>query len=231
VKFADGAPKHEVLVAAAKNTRFAIPPGAADHVERGRLDVPRHADILAFMPHMHVRGKSFKYEVVRPGAEKALVLDVPRYDFNWQLLYRLAEPLHLPAGSRLEVTASFDNSTGNPANPDPARTVRWGEQTDDEMLIGYVEYVFSEEKPAVAAAASESAGASPQIQLTGKSIGALGKLLDKDGDGRVSKAEAGSEYGALHAALDGDGDGFVTGEEARRMVRQRKESGAGGAAP
>jgi Ca2+-binding EF-hand superfamily protein len=59
----------------------------------------------------------------------------------------------------------------------------------------------------------------------------LGKLLDKDGDGRVSKEEAGSEYGALHAALDGDGDGFVTCEEARRMVRQRKESGAGGAAP
>jgi hypothetical protein len=59
----------------------------------------------------------------------------------------------------------------------------------------------------------------------------LGKLLDKDGDGRVSKDEAGSEYGALHAALDGDGDGFVTGEEARRMIRERKESGAGGSTP
>jgi hypothetical protein len=185
------------------------------------------------MPHMHVRGKSFKYEIVRPGVEKTLVLDVPRYDFNWQLLYRLAEPLHLPAGSRLEVTASFDNSTGNPANPDPARTVRWGEQTDDEMLIGYVEYVFSEDKPAAAAAAAASgtAGTSPQIQLTGKSLGALGKRLDKDWDGRVSKEEAGSEFGALHAVLDGDGDGFVTGEEARRVARQRKESGAGGSTP
>jgi mono/diheme cytochrome c family protein len=228
VKFAEAAPKHEVLVAAAKNTRFAIPPGVAEHVERGKLDVPRDADILAFMPHMHVRGKSFKYEIVRPGAEKALVLDVPRYDFNWQLLYRLAEPLHLPAGSRLEVTAAFDNSTGNPANPDPAKTVRWGQQTDDEMLIGYVEYVFAEAKTETVKAPET---ARPEIQLTGKSLGALGKLLDKDGDGRVSKEEAGSEYGALHAALDGDNDGFVTGEEARRMIRERKGSGAGGAAP
>jgi len=68
------------------------------------------------------------------------VLDVPRYDFNWQLSYQLAEPLRLEKGSRLRATAWYDNSSGNPANPDPAKNVRWGNQTFEEMMIGYLEY-------------------------------------------------------------------------------------------
>jgi hypothetical protein len=68
------------------------------------------------------------------------LLDIPRYDFNWQLVYRLAEPLLIPAGSTLKVTFAYDNSTGNPANPDPSKTVRGGQQTYDEMMLGYIAY-------------------------------------------------------------------------------------------
>ncbi|MGH7223595.1 MAG: alkyl hydroperoxide reductase, partial [Gemmataceae bacterium] len=72
-----------------------------------------------------------------------VLLRVPHYDFNWQSSYRLAKPLHLPAGSRIECTAHFDNSEDNPNNPDPKKTVRWGEQTWEEMMIGFVDYVFT----------------------------------------------------------------------------------------
>ena len=94
---------------------------------------------------MHVRGKAFRYEANLPDGNTQLLLDVPRYDFNWQLAYRYAEPLAFPAGTQIKATGWFDNSSNNPANPDPTKTVRWGEQTSDEMLLGYVEYFFSDE--------------------------------------------------------------------------------------
>ena len=83
-------------------------------------------------------------EAVLPDGTRRRLLDVPAYDFNWQLQYRLAEPLSLPRGTRLVYTAWYDNSTGNPANPDPTKTVRWGPQTFDEMMLGYVEYFVPE---------------------------------------------------------------------------------------
>ena len=81
------------------------------------------------------------YEAVLPGGERKTLLDVPRYDFNWQTAYRLADPLELPEGTRLHCVAHFDNSADNLNNPDPTKTVRWGEQTWDEMMIGYFDYV------------------------------------------------------------------------------------------
>jgi len=92
------------------------------------------------MPHMHVRGSAFRYEMVAPDGTSETLLDIPHYDFNWQLSYRYADPLFAPKGSRLRATAWYDNSTGNPANPDPTRTVKWGPQTYDEMMLGYLEY-------------------------------------------------------------------------------------------
>ncbi len=220
VVFAKEPPRYEVNVAAAGNHRILIPAGAANHREQGVLPVAFDAQILAFMPHMHVRGKSFRYELVMPDNSRRTLLDVPRYDFNWQLLYRLAEPLHAPAGSRIEATAVFDNSAGNPANPDPSKVVRWGEQTDDEMLLGYVEYVNPADNPSLAAAGGES----EPLRLTGKSLGILGKRLDRDGDGRVSREEAGAAFAKLHAQLDTDGDGFVTAEESRAALRRAAAS-------
>jgi hypothetical protein len=133
-------PAHEVRVAGIVNARISIPPGAADHREEASLRLPFDATIMGFLPHLHVRGKACRYEVIRSDGGRSTVLDIPRYDFNWQLLYRLHEPLALTAGDTLVFTAWYDNSAGNPANPDPTKTVRWGPQTFDEMHLGYVEY-------------------------------------------------------------------------------------------
>jgi len=220
VVYAKSPPRYEVNVAAAGNHRIRIPAGAENHVEHAALPVPSTSQVISFMPHMHIRGKAFRYELVTPDKQRRTVLDVPRYDFNWQLLYRLAEPLTAPAGSRFEVTAVFDNSTNNPANPDPTKEVRWGDQSDDEMLLGYVEYVNPAQNPSLAAAT----GAEDEpLQLTIKSLGILGKRLDKNGDGKVSREEAGNAFSKLHSRLDTDADGYVTADESRAALEQAAE--------
>jgi thiol-disulfide isomerase/thioredoxin len=138
--FAKQQPKHIVRILPLVNTGFAIPPGADHHEVTAVAPLPFNAKILGFLPHMHVRGKAFRYEVIEPGAKPEVLLDVPRYDFNWQLLYTYAEPRPVPRRSVLRATGWFDNSAKNPANPDPTKTVRWGQQTYEEMMLGYVEY-------------------------------------------------------------------------------------------
>jgi len=86
---------------------------------------------------MHVRGKDATYKVLYPDGKEEVLLRVPKYDFNWQLTYKLAEPKFLPAGSTLMIVAHYDNSSANRFNPDPTAAVKWGEQTWEEMLIGY----------------------------------------------------------------------------------------------
>lgn len=140
LKFSSKPPQYIVHVAGVANPRISIPPNEANHIETLTRVLPADLLVSGFMPHMHVRGKSFKYEVTMPDGRTETLLNVPRYDFNWQLQYRLAQPRILPRGSSLKITAVFDNSSGNKANPDPNKTVRWGQQTYDEMMIGYVEH-------------------------------------------------------------------------------------------
>jgi hypothetical protein len=138
--YAKQPPRHEIRVAGIANTSFRIPPAAEHHSVTASIRIPSDVQILAFLPHMHLRGKAARYDWISDSDTRTL-LDVPRYDFNWQLLYRYAEPLSVKAGDRLRFTAWYDNSHGNPANPDPTREVRWGPQTEDEMHLGYVEYI------------------------------------------------------------------------------------------
>ena len=138
--FAKEPPVHEVRVVGIVNPKIRIPAGAADHREDARVPVPFDAVVMGFAPHMHVRGKAARYEVKLPDGTARTLLDVPAYDFNWQLLYKLADPVAVPRGSTLTFTAWYDNSTGNPANPDPTKEVTWGPQTYDEMHLGYVEF-------------------------------------------------------------------------------------------
>ena len=101
--------------------------------------LPREMRLVSFMPHMHLRGKDFQYTVTKPGEAPRTVLSVPAYDFGWQSYYVLDEPMVLPKGTRIDCLAHFDNSSSNPYNPDPKKFVRWGEQTFEEMMIGYVD--------------------------------------------------------------------------------------------
>ncbi len=138
--FAKASPAYEVRTAPLANPRLSIPPGAARHVETHSQRVPFDMPVMGFMPHMHTRGAAFRYEVTYPDGKTETLLDIPRYDFNWQLRYEYRQPKLVPQGSVMKITAVFDNSAGNKANPDPTKRVRWGSQTVDEMMIGYVEY-------------------------------------------------------------------------------------------
>ena len=211
LRFTDKAPRYEVHVAAAKQHAIFIPPGAPNHEVKGILRVPFDSQIISFMPHMHMRGKAFRYDLVDPAGQRRELLNVPAYDFNWQLQYRAAEPVLAMTGSRIEASAWYDNSPENPNNPDPSKTVRWGDQTEEEMMIGYLEYVR------VPAAAGDTAGSAKEapLSLTPKALGLLGRRLDLDRDNRVSTAEAGSAFLTLHQRLDRNRDGFVTGEEVK----------------
>ena len=131
---------HRVVTSAAVNHRFEIPRREANHRVVARKTFRRDTYLFSLFPHMHMRGKSFRYVLLYPGQQKKweVLLDVPRFDFNWQNAYELAEPKLIPKGSVLHCTAYFDNSAGNLANPDPEQTVRWGDQTWEEMMIGYM---------------------------------------------------------------------------------------------
>jgi thiol-disulfide isomerase/thioredoxin/mono/diheme cytochrome c family protein len=146
--FADEPPRHVVRTASIADRSIKIPPGAPNHRESAQVRIPADARILAFMPHMHVRGKAYRYELEpADGGERHTLLDIPAYDFSWQLRYELREPLAVERGATLHGTAWYDNSEGNPANPDPTKTVRWGPQTVDEMMLGYIEYYLVNEDP------------------------------------------------------------------------------------
>lgn len=132
-------PTQRVLMLAAANIRFAIPPGDPDYQLDARVTLHANATLISLLPHMHLRGKSFEFRAVFPGGRTQTLLRVPRYSYNWQLSYYLAKPLPLPPGAIIECTAHFDNSAANPLNPDPAKTVRFGPQSWDEMMIGYFE--------------------------------------------------------------------------------------------
>ncbi len=143
-KFADRAPAHELVSQGVHEERFAIPPGVAAHPVKADWTFPKRGKLTGFFPHMHLRGSAFRYELVRTDGTRETVLDVPRYDFNWQLFYRLREPIDVAKGDRIVATGVFDNSADNPANPDPTETVRFGEQTWEEMMIGYIDWYPTE---------------------------------------------------------------------------------------
>jgi mono/diheme cytochrome c family protein len=132
--------EREVVTRGIVNQRIVIPAGAADHKEEAVFSFDQNARILGFLPHMHVRGKAFRYTAIHPDGREEVLLDIPRYDFNWQTCYR-PKDLHVKAGTKIRATARFDNSKGNPANPDPGKEVRFGPQTWEEMLIGYIDFI------------------------------------------------------------------------------------------
>jgi mono/diheme cytochrome c family protein len=137
---AKGPPEHEVKTRAIANTDFTLVPLAGDQRVKSSTTFTRPTVLLSLSPHMHLRGKAFEYAAVPPGGEAERLLSVPKYDFNWQTPYVLAEPRRLPKGTRIDCVGRFDNSARNASNPNPWAVVRWGEQTWDEMMIGFVEY-------------------------------------------------------------------------------------------
>jgi hypothetical protein len=153
LKFAPEPPKYRALTGFAINFGLRIPPGDGNYEARASYVAPEDVRVTGLMPHMHLRGKAFQYTVVYPDGRKEMILSVPKYDFNWQLTYELAEPLDLPKGARIDCVAWYDNSPNNKYNPDPSKEVSWGDQTWQEMMIGWFTYTVP---------VNESGGAGPR---------------------------------------------------------------------
>ena len=148
--FAKQPPAQRVLTLQLTNDHFVIPPGVPDYRVEARGTLPNDALLLSFFPHMHLRGKRFEYNIIhrdepasgqtKTEAHPSLAVETllrVNYHFHWQMSYRLAQPLSLKAGTELQAVAWYDNSKENPHNPDPDAAVRWGEQTSDEMMVGF----------------------------------------------------------------------------------------------
>jgi hypothetical protein len=149
--FAKEPPTREVRSLAVANLGIRIPPGADNYLCESTFPFRNDMQILSFMPHMHLRGKDVVAEAIYPDGRKETLLWVPHFNFGWQSVYRLEKPLLMPKGSRIHFVAHFDNSAKNPNNPDPAKEVRWGDQTWEEMLIGWTDVAFdvSPQRPTV----------------------------------------------------------------------------------
>ncbi len=200
--------QYEVRTASAANTALRIPPHAENHrSEAGSPRLPESARLLSFLPHLHLRGKSFFYELVYPGGKRKPLLDIPQYDFNWQLAYVLEEPIEVPAGARVHCVAHFDNSAANPVNPDPTKTVRWGDQTWEEMLIGYFNYVVPVK-------------ASDPAEGKDRSLARITELfdhLDRNFDEHLTEEEVPKKFRFMFDQIDANDDDKIDFEEMKAL--------------
>jgi hypothetical protein len=143
IVYAKTAPKERVVNEAVLNSTLRIPPGAPNHEVQGIVTFQHDTLIGGFGPHMHVRGKAMRYELLRAEGEKAeTLLYVPEYNFNWQLKYQPTKWVSVKKGDKLRITAWYDNSPNNRFNPDPTREVLWGDQSWDEMLFAFFDFVI-----------------------------------------------------------------------------------------
>ncbi len=145
--FAKEPPAQRVYTVSAVNGSFHIPAGDPNYRVDADFDIRTDVTLYGLHPHMHGRGKDFEYRVKFPNGDTRTLLSVPRYKSAWQLWYNLDEPLALPKGTKIECTAHFDNSPNNPDNPDPTKEVVWGDQTWDEMMVGFLNLVFDARTP------------------------------------------------------------------------------------
>jgi mono/diheme cytochrome c family protein len=142
LKFHKTPPKTVLNTMALINASLSIPPGAPDYTIDNAMTFNRDVVIYSLIPHTHVRGTGWHYEAIYPDGRKEVILGVPKYDFNWQHEYVFTQPLRLPAGSKLYAKAWYDNSTRNKSNPDPTKTVTWGDQTWEEMMYTSITFSF-----------------------------------------------------------------------------------------
>lgn len=212
--FADvGQIDKEVITCEIGDRQFVIPPGADNHVVTATSSpTSQELTLLSMSPHMHLRGKAFRYELVLPSGEREVLLDVPAYDFSWQTRYVLAEPRRLPAGSVIHCRAVFDNSEANLANPDPAKTVRWGDQSWEEMMIGFFDVMLPRDD-------QRKAGIKPVT--TDRDIVGKFDVADADHNGGLSEIEAsGFKLLKKHfAAIDRNGDELLQLDEILAALR------------
>ena len=201
--FATRPPDRELLTKSAATVSISIPAGAREYAREATFVPSTTRDVMLYElnPHMHYRGKHVKFEAIYPGGASEVLLNVPQYDFAWQTQYRFAQPKRLPAGTAIRVSGAFDNSPQNPANPDPRSVVRFGEQTNDEMFIGYVNYT---ELPARATSAPPAFSANPAARARlGEAFSLLIQATNAPTAYRATALPAGLRLNATTGLLSG----------------------------
>ncbi len=208
--------KQEAFTMLMLNRDFEIPPHAENHKVSTTLDeFPEGSRLLAVAPHMHVRGKSFRFVVQNLGRQET-ALFVPHYDFNWQHSYGFEKPLELHAGMKLECIGTFDNSAANLVNPDPTMEVRWGDQTWEEMMLGYLEI-------AAPLKLTQPTGQKRRLAAAEEAADDFIDRFDKDRDGVVAIRETPSAFSTFaFRRIDANGDKLISREEAIREAMNRK---------
>lgn len=220
IHFADKKPAARLVMTTLSNNAIDIQPGDANYERRASRTLDADATVFGVFPHLHLIGRSVRAEATLPDATKVPLISIPDWDFNWQYYYRYAEPLRLPAGTKVDVRWTYDNSAANPANPSkPPRRVTFGEQTEDEMAFLIFDVIASGPPPAAKP---------PSPEVLARRVAAAMKLLDKDGDAKLDEAEiAAAPLGGITAAEiqkriaahDKDGDSKLNEAEALELVK------------
>jgi hypothetical protein len=214
--FAKKPPRFEYFQNEFANMGIVVPPHDPHYRAEATFRLPADARILSFTPHMHWRGKDYRYEVIYPGGKKETLLSVPRWDFNWQNVYRLHEPLKLPKGSKLHAVAHWDNSRNNLLNPAPEKKVAFGLQSWEEMMVGWVSYVW--ERPETAAELAKNPR-SPADEFFDR--------LDVNGDERITLDEIPERLRPFMALIGGKWpkEGMTRKEFTVLFEKMRKQFG------
>jgi peroxiredoxin len=217
----------QLITVMAINRDFEIPPEADNHrVSKVINRFPEGSRLLSLSPHMHLRGKSMQFRLREKGQE-SIMLDVPNYDFNWQHTYLLEEPLDLKDGMSIEVIGHFDNSDNNLVNPDSSAVVRWGDQTWEEMMIGFMEIAVPVDPNNLGRIFEDKPLSDNEEQQAVTLAKDLIRRFDRDGNGTVERAEVPDAFAVFaFRDMDGNGDKRITEREAldasRESVRQLK---------
>ncbi|HEY2752452.1 hypothetical protein [Phenylobacterium sp.] len=222
--FADHAPKYIMRQVAIANPTLDIPPNAAHHMETAYVEFPKEALLYDAFIHAHYRATSSDLWIEYPDGKQKLLIAMPRYDFNWQRAYTFAEPVKMPAGSRLIAHYWYDNSKRNPHNPDPNIEVTWGEQSFQEMLFTQVSFRWMDE---TSAKQIDSDGRFSDTRMIG--------MMDQNLDGKLEKSELRGQIGkmllARFDAIDTNHDGALDKAELKAaqgmfQMFQRRPSAA-----
>jgi hypothetical protein len=219
-QFAD--PKDVKYVAsggAAITPNFKIPAGDDNYEVHSDFEFERDELLISMLPHMHLRGKSFSFTAHYPDGKEEILLDVPRYDFNWQLSYKLKEPKLMPKGTQIKCVAHFDNSEENLTNPDPTIDVTWGDQTWEEMMIGFMTTREVEEVDLEKLAKEAEKGKKRAEQTVAQAKVFIGGM-DKNGNGTLSEDEVPAQMKQFFGRVDTNNDGELDASEAAVIVGQ-----------
>jgi peroxiredoxin len=212
ITFAEKPPRFEYFTNSFANESIVVPPNDPNYRAEQIWRMYGDARILSMVPHMHWRGKNYSYEIIYPDGKHEPLLNVPRWDFNWQNVYQLKEPLKLPKGAKIHAVAHWDNTSNNPYNPDPKATVKFGLQTWDEMMVGWVAYVW--ERPETAEAVAKLKQDDPDL---------LFDRFDRNGDDVITPDEVPAQMKPLMKMANLPNPERVTRAEFKAMFEEMKK--------